>query len=91
MLPQAILPFTGCNARFDESPRNSCNINDTDGRLEEIMLDRDNPRVRVALSIIGLVFVLASLVVTFSTGSMAWGYGLLLIGLAVTLLLRWKR
>ncbi|GEM_PF-3657004 len=55
------------------------------------MFDRDNPRVRVALSIIGLVFVLASLVVTFSTGSMAWGYGLLLIGLAVTLLLRWKR
>jgi hypothetical protein len=26
MLPQAILPFTGCNARFDELPRNSYDL-----------------------------------------------------------------
>lgn len=45
-------------------------------------MNRDNPRVRLALSIIGLVFIVASLVMTFWTGSMVWGYGLLLVALA---------
>jgi len=26
MLPQAILPFTGWNARFDEPPRKFCDV-----------------------------------------------------------------
>ncbi len=53
-------------------------------------MNRDNPRVRLTLSIIGLVCIVASLVITFWTGSMAWGYGLLLVALAVALILRWR-
>lgn len=54
-------------------------------------MNRDNPRVRLALSIIGLVFIVASLVITFWTGSIVWGYGLLLVALAAALILRWRR
>lgn len=54
-------------------------------------MNLDDRRVRIFISMIGLAFVIASLVVTFRLGSTTWGWALLLIGLALALALRWKR
>lgn len=54
-------------------------------------MNLDDRRVRVVLSLFGLAFVIASLVVTFRTGSTTWGWALLLVGLALAVVLKWKR
>lgn len=54
-------------------------------------MNRDDPRVRIVLSMAGLILVVASLIVTFRTGSTTLGWGLLLLALVCALILRWKR
>lgn len=54
-------------------------------------MDRDDPHVRKIMSVIGLILVIASLVVTFQTGSMVMAWALLLAGMVIAIWLRWKR